>query len=121
MLINGTNIEESCKSFLQKDIQFEMKNKIIKKGKIILYFQRNFHIIFILDNEKEKRDKLEVPIPFGIEHHNSDGLVYFDYRISTFSKMYPECQPFLTLYKPKVIKNRFYDSVLVVNERYLNK
>lgn len=115
MLINGTHIEESCKSFLQKDLSFEIRNKTIKKGKMILYFQRNFHIVFILDVEKEKRDKLEIPIPFKIEHHHSDGLVYFDYRLSTFSQMYPECQPYLNLYKPKLAKSKFYDNILTIN------
>ena len=115
MLINGTYIEESCRSFLQRDLTFEIKNKTLKKGKVVLYFQRNFHIVFILDSEKDKRDKIELPIPFDIEHHDSDNLVYFDYRITTFSKMYPECQPYLSLYKPKVAKSKFYDTILTIN------
>ena len=121
MLINGTHIEESCKSFLQRDLTFEIKNKTLKKGKVVLYFQRNFHIVFILDTEKEKRDKIELPIPFRVEHHDSDNLVYFDYRISTFSKMYPECQPYLSLYKPKVAKSKFYDSILTISGNIKNK
>lgn len=115
MIINGTHIEDSCKSLLQKDISFEIRNKTIKKGKIVLFFQRNFHIVFILDTDKTKRDKIEIPIPFKIEHHEEDNLVYFDYRVSTFSKMYPECEPYLTLYKPKVAKSKFYDTILVLS------
>ena len=121
MLINGTHIEDSCKSFLQRELTFEIKNKTLKKGKVVLFFQRNFHIVFILDNEKDKRDKIELPIPFQIEHHDSDNLVYFDYRFSTFSKMYPECQPYLSLYKPKLAKSKFYDSILTICENKKNK
>lgn len=116
MLINGTFIEDTCKSLLQRDLSFEIRNKTIKKGKIILFFQRNFHIVFCLDNEKDnKRDKIELPIPFAIEHHDSDNLVYFDYRLSTFTKLYPECQPYLNLSKPKIAKNKFFDTILTIN------
>ena len=115
MLINGTYIEESCKSFLQKDLAFEINNKTLKKGKVILYFQRNFHIVFVLDTNQTKRDKIELPIPFQIEHHDSENLVYFDYRLLTFSKMYPECQPYLNLYKPKISKSKYFDTILTIN------
>jgi len=115
MLINGTHIEESCKTLLQKDLSFEIKNKTIKRGKVVLFFQRNFHIVFVLDTDKAKRDKIELPIPFKIEHHDSDGLVYFDYRVATFSKMFPECQPYLTFYTQKVAKSKYYDSILSIS------
>lgn len=115
MLINGTYIENYCKSLLQREVLFEIKNKIIKKGKIILFFQRNFHIVFMIENEKSKKDKLEIPIPFGIESHKEDDLLYFDYRIVTLKKQLFEVEPYFTLYTPTVAKSKFFDNILTIN------
>lgn len=114
MLISGTHIEDACKNLLQKELSFELKNKVLKKGKLILFFQRNFHLVFILDNNKKVRDKIELPIPFQIEHHKKDNLVYFDYRISTLSKHFFIAEPYLTLYTPKFAKNKFFDTILTI-------
>ena len=115
MLINGTYIENNCKKLLQKNISFEIKNKIIKKGKLILFYQRNFYLVFILENDKKKKDKLEIPIPFGMEYHEDDELMYFDYRIVTLKKHLFDIEPYFTLFNPKVAKSKFFNIILTVN------
>ena len=115
MLINGTYIENNCKKLLQKNISFEIKNKIIKKGKLILFYQRNFYLVFILENDKKKKDKLEIPIPFGMEYHEDDELMYFDYRIVTLKKHLFDIEPYFTLFNPKVAKSKLFNIILTVN------
>ena len=115
MLIIGTTIEKVCKSLLQKDIVLEIRNKVVKKGKLVLFFQRNFHIVFILDNPKKPRTKFEIPIPFDIETHPEDNLVYFDYRMSALSKKFTESEPYLTLYTKTDTKNKFFNSILTIS------
>lgn len=114
MLICDTFIDDNCKKLLQKNINFEIKNKSLKRGKLVLYFQRNFHLVFVLDTIK-KREKLEIPIPFAIEYHSEDDLMFFDYRMSTLSKIFSEAEPFLTLFTSKVVKNKFFDTILTIN------
>lgn len=103
---------------LQKYVYFEVKNKIIKKGKIILFFQRNFHIIFILENDKNKKDKIEIPIPFEIEFHNEKNgeLLYFDYRFSTLEKKFPEAQNTIKLLSLKNSNSKYFNSILTIIE-----
>jgi len=115
MLINGTYIEHNCKKLLQKNISFELKNKILKKGKLVLFYKRNFYLVFILENEKKTKDKIEIPIPFGIESHDEDDLMYFDYRISTLKKHLFDVEPYFTLFNPKVAKSKYFNIILTIN------
>jgi hypothetical protein len=115
MNINGTNIEEACKFLLQKNISLEIKNKIFKQGKLLLFYQKNFYLTFILNSSKKIKDKVEIPIPFEVETHLEEGLIYFDYRIKTLSKLAPEMENYLKIYPSKVSNNKYWDTILVIN------
>jgi hypothetical protein len=115
MLINDTYIEKNCNKLLQKTISFEIKNKIIKKGKVILFYQRNFFIVFVLETDKKNKEKLEIPIPYNIEYHDDDDLMYFDYRIKTLKKHLFDVDPYFTIFNPKVAKSKFFDIILTIN------
>jgi hypothetical protein len=115
MTITSTKLEEACKFLLQKTASFEMKNKTIKHGKIDLFTQRNFYLIFHLTSNKKTREKIEVPIPYNVEIHEDDNLVYFDYRIKTLSKYTPDVEPLLKLYAKSNANNKFWDTILTIN------
>jgi hypothetical protein len=115
MSINGTIIEEACKSLLQKKITLEFGNKIYKQGKLILFYQKNFYIMFIMDTHRKEREKIEIPVPYGVEIHEEDDLIYFDYRIKTLAKHAPEIENYLRVYPSKTSNNRFWDSILTIN------
>lgn len=117
MNISSSELEEICKSLLQKTVSFSINNKVLKRGKIELFVQRNFYIIFHLLTDKNKKEKLEVPIPFVYEDHKDDGLTYFDYRIKTLSKYCPEVETVLiNLLEKTNKKNKFGDVILVIEE-----
>jgi len=120
MLINGTHIEKCCKDLLQKNVTFELKNKVLKRGKIVLFFQRNFHLVFLIDSEKKSKDKIEIPIPFKITRDDDKNVLQFDYRISTLSNHFSTAEPNLTVFTPKLAKNKFFDTILKINEQKLN-
>lgn len=116
MTITSTKIEDACKFLLQKTVLFEVKNKTIKQGRINLFTQRNFYLIFYLTTNKKTKEKIEVPIPFNIEIHEDDNLVYFDYRIKTLSKYTPDISPLLKLYSNNNShNNKFWDTILTIN------
>jgi hypothetical protein len=117
MNISSSELEEICKSLLQKTVYFTIRNKVLKKGKIELFVQRNFYIIFHLLTDKNKKEKLEIPIPFLYENHIEDGLIYFDYRIKSLSKYCPEAEHVLiNLLEKTNKKNKFGDVILVIEE-----
>lgn len=115
MNINGTSLEEACKFLLQKKISFEINNKTFKQGKLLLFYQKNFYLMFILNSTKKERDKIEIPIPYDVETYEDDGLVYFDYRIKSLAKLAPEMENYLKVYSTKTNTNKFWDSILTIN------
>ena len=115
MNINGSSLEELCKHLLQKDISLEINNKIFKQGKLILFYQKNFYLTFILNTAKKDGDKIEIPIPFETEAHLDDNLIYFDYRIKTLAKLAPEIENYLKVYPVVGVKNKFWDTILTIN------
>lgn len=115
MNINNTNIEEACKFLLQKNISLEINNKIFKSGKLLLFYQKNFFLTFVLNSVKKEKDKVEIPIPYEIETYLDENLIYFDYRIKTLSKVAPDMENYLKIYPSKVNGNRYWDTILTIN------
>lgn len=66
---------------LQKHLCFLINDRLIKKGKLILFRRANYFIQVSLSNEKNHRENFEIPIPFKTEYYKDDGLIYFDYRV----------------------------------------
>ena len=114
MNINGTSLEEACKFLLQKKISFEINNKVFKQGKLLLFYQKNFYLMFILSTSKKERDKIEIPIPYNVEIHQEDGLLYFDYRIKSLAKLAPEIENYLKVYPTKTNTSKFWDIILTI-------
>ena len=115
MTIYGTSIEKACKFLLQKDITIDIKNKVYKQGKLLLFYQRNFYLTFVMDTAKKAKEKIEIPIPYDVELHEKENLVYFDYRIKTLAKHAPEIEMNLAVYPKKITGNKFWDSILLIN------
>lgn len=115
MTIYGTDIERACKFLLQKNITIDIKNKTYKQGKLILFYQRNFYLTFVMDTPKKDKEKIEIPIPYGIEMYEDENLVYFDYRIKTLAKHAPEIETNLIVYPKKISGNKFWDSILLIS------
>jgi len=115
MTIHGSALENACKFLLQKEIALELGKKFYKRGKLILFYQKNFHLIFLMDTPKKNKEKIEIPIPYGVELHEEDNLVYFDYRIKTLAKFAPDIEPNLILYPSKVAGNKFWDIILTID------
>ena len=67
---------------LQKQIVVSMDTRTLRKGKLMLFSRSNYYILISLMSEKGHRENMEVPIPFNIEYHEDEGLMYFDYRVS---------------------------------------
>ena len=115
MTIYGTDLEKACKFLLQKEITLELNNKVYKKGKLLLFYQKNFYITFVMDTAKKLKDKIEIPIPYDIEMYEDENLLYFDYRIKSLSKYAPQIETNLIVYPKKITGNKFWNSILSIN------
>ena len=70
---------------LQKQISFTLGNKVIKKGKLLLFRRVHYYIQISLMSDKNIRESFEIPIPFRVENYEDDGLLYFDYRLASLN------------------------------------
>lgn len=85
MTIIDNEVEEVLKGLLQKDIKLVINNKQYRKGKFLLFKQNNYYIEFTVKRSNSDIKRFEIPIPFAVEQWKEDGLIYFDYRLSTLS------------------------------------
>lgn len=77
--------EEFLVSWLQKPVAFSIKNKTIKKGRLLLFRRAHYFVQIAIQTSKNTRENFDVPIPFAIEHHEEEGLLYFDYRLDSLN------------------------------------
>ncbi len=70
---------------LQKQVIFSIGDKTIKKGRLLLFRRVHYFIQISLLTDKNIRENFEVPIPFKVENYKEDGLLYFDYRVSSLN------------------------------------
>ena len=77
--------EDFLLSCLQKPISFSINNKVLKKGRLLLFRRAHYFIQVTLQTEKSIRENIEIPIPFKVENYEEDGLMYFDYRLGSLN------------------------------------
>jgi hypothetical protein len=78
--VPGESFLVSC---LQKNVVFSIGDKIIKKGRLLLFRRVHYYVQISLMTDKADRENFEIPIPFKVENYKKDGLLYFDYRINS--------------------------------------
>ena len=107
-------IDNVLKQLLQKNIKFLLNDQVVKDGKFILFTHGYFSLNFIIYNhKKDKLELIKLPVPFDFEYYEDEGLLYFDYRIKTFSHNDKEIEQFINnIKKPKVSK--YYDKILTL-------
>ena len=77
------DIEHAINTFLQKQINFVVENKSIKKGRLVLFNVKDFHLIFILKINNEQK-RYEIPYPFNV--YFEDKKIVLDYTINSLSQ-----------------------------------
>lgn len=92
---------------LQKPLRFSINNELIKSGKLLLFRRVHYFIQLALLTNKGARENFEIPIPFRIESHEEDHLLYFDYRLASLGIAVPQL--------PEKINSIFFDRILEID------
>ena len=93
---------------LQKQLVFSLNNKVIKQGRFLLFRRVHYFIQIAIANDKAIRENFEIPIPFRVENYSEDGLLYFDYRISSLNI---ECLPDI----PTKVSSSYFNKILEIS------
>jgi len=75
-------VENHFKDFLLSKVVFEINNKVIKKGKLILIAVKDFHIFFVIQSETGDSKQFIVPLPYGLTKVDEKSLC-LDYTMET--------------------------------------
>ena len=94
-------------SCLQKNLTFVVNNKIVKKGRLLLFRRFHYFIQISLLNEKSIRENFDLPIPFKVEDYLDEELLYFDYRLKSLEV---ESLPII----PEKVHSVYFDKILEI-------
>ena len=111
------NIDKIFKSLLQKNIIITVKNKTVKKGKLIIFSHVGCFVRLELLNGI-KKEHVEIPSPFAI--YSKDNNIYFDYRLSTLSDGDSQVLGLLQSIQ-QIRDSKYYDRVLTININNTNE
>ena len=97
--------EQFLANNLQKKITLSINNKLIKKGKMLLFRKNHFYVQITIMTEKQCKENFEIPYPFGVEIHENEGLMYLDYRIASLNLTMP-------ITKQERVSSSYYNKIL---------
>lgn len=78
-------IEQHINKFLQSSLIFSLENKILKKGKLILFSIKDFYCIFTIICQEKNNKKIIFEIPYPFKFNNFLDKAVFDYTLKAFS------------------------------------
>lgn len=76
------DLETTLNYLLQRDLNFIIDGKIVKRGKLILLSIQDYYITFYLKHNNEQK-KYELPYPFRFDVDKQ--FLTFDYTLETFA------------------------------------
>jgi hypothetical protein len=107
--------EELFMAALQRNLLITLGNKPIKKGKLMLYKKQHYNIQLTLINSKQNKENFEIPIPFSVEFHAEESLMFLDYRIATLTGNDTQMETFLRNHRVKGIEpSQYFDKILTI-------
>lgn len=108
-MTNTEKLEKSISHLLQRTIQFRVGDKILRKGKLIIFRVKDFYITFTFINDKGETKHYDVPYPFSLK--TTETGAHFDYTLNSLSGGNSQL-----LWRLKVLnrvkRNKLYDNVL---------
>ena len=118
-MVNLDIIEDVLKRQFEKNLELSVGNRLIKRGKFIIYrcsyYDNHYYVELKFENPKKgKLDIVKVPIPYLIEEHEEDGIVYFDYRIDSFIRDPVLYTKFSQTSSRNFPPSKFFDTILEI-------
>jgi len=119
-MIVEDSLEEVFKPQLQKSLEFELNNKIFKRGKLLLYkietYSNNYEVTLIFE-KGNSTETFKIPYPFNYEVHseeNGDSVLFFDYRLYTLSNKNSDLENDLHKISEVYKKSKYFNSILKI-------
>jgi hypothetical protein len=113
--ILNEKIEETYfSSYLQSSLSFTLGKKFIRECKLSIYKKSHYFFQITILNLKNQTECFEIPLPFKVEHHPEENLLYFDYRIRSLAKGDDELEKNLCNCVGKIAPSNFLNKILEI-------
>jgi len=109
--ITETELENTLKTLLQRNLRFVINRKQWRTGKLLLFKQNGFYIEFVLRNNS-KQERFEVPIPFEVKATKE--RVSFSYDINSLVCNKPEIIEQI-MQRGDGCKSKYFNNTLEIN------
>ena len=106
-------VEIALRAALQKNVTFNVNDKTLREGKLILFNIKDFYVKFNIITPKNIAKVYDLPVPFDI--NASRNQIVFDYTLHNVVKDDRVTQFLVTTVNNKLGKNsKLYDSKLTI-------
>jgi hypothetical protein len=99
---------------LQSCLSFTLGKKVLREGRLIIFKRSHYFFQITLLNSKNQTECFEIPLPFKVEHHPEENLLYFDYRIKSLAKGDKELEKALNNCTNKATPSIFLNKILEI-------
>ena len=97
-------------NFLQRDVNFNIEHKTVRRGRLLLYNINDYYIKFTIMTNKNLQKNYEVPYPYMIENHDSH--VVLSYKIHDLVRGNNNKEIIARQFEP--VPNKLYDKNLYI-------
>ena len=112
-------LDTCLKSLLQRNVSFNINNKTIREGLLVLFHVKDFYISFILKTEKYPSKTYEIPVPYSIKQQQDHYL--FDYSNKHIHKGDQKLSLLIAaIHKEVGKKSKFLDNTLTIKMKNLD-
>ena len=108
-----TQLRTSLEFLLQRTAKFNINEKTLREGKIILYNLKDYYIEFVLITKKDQRKIYEIPIPYGISVRSNKVLYNYDLELAVNSN-FDDLVTLRLLAGTLGKKSKFYNNMLII-------
>lgn len=97
-------------NFLQRDVNFNIEHKTVRRGRLLLYNINDYYIKFTIMTNKNLQKNYEVPYPYMIKNHDSH--VVLSYKIHDLVRGNNNKDIIARQFEP--VSNKLYDKNLYI-------
>jgi hypothetical protein len=101
--------------YLQKNVNFNIEHKTVRRGKLLLYNINDYYIKFTIVTNKDINKTYEVPFPYKIS--KTDTHIKFSYKIEDLCHGNIKKEEYIRQFEP--ISNKLYDKNLRIIQNTL--
>lgn len=106
---------------LQTSLSFHLGKRVVREGRLIIFKRNHYFFQITILNEKNETECFDIPLPFKVEYHPEESLLYFDYRLKTLAGGDEILESDLLQQKGKTTPSQYFNRILEIQPTVFHK